>query len=426
MISCRHARRVIVDCVREQSDEAERLLLEEHLRSCLGCREERGRFALLEQLRDGTPPSLGPEARARVLDRLTAPPIPATPFVRLLHPARPFWVGFAVAATAGLLIVGGSRYLRTDGQPLPDRAALGPTPKLAPATSTAAGEETLIRAEAAGTSSLPGVHVVYARGTTLRLRPSRREIDLLQGEVDVDVTPGGPGELRVVAPRFVVVVLGTHFVVRPDFVHTLHGRVRVESLSGQVLAVLGAGESWTLAPPPAGQGEVAAPRPGVAATDAPPAMTPKRAAVRTALRPPSLEPAPEPAPSAPPSSSAQLLAEARSFLVSDDTARARERIAAALAAKPTLRERARAELMTADAFLVERQRTQALAAYRRTGELFASLPEGESAAFMTTQLLSEQGARVEARAAFESYLSRHPNGRFANEARDRLAALSGP
>lgn len=428
MISCRQARRVIVDCVREESGEADRLLLEEHLANCRSCREERGRWALLERLRDGTSATLSADARARVLDQLMTTPVTEAPLAREARPMRPMLLGLMAGVAALLAVAWGRNILSPGVRPVAGKnVAVAVDRNPSPASSPTVNPPTLVHAETAGTTSLSGVKVAYPAGTTWRWGSNQREIHLLEGEVDVDVTPGGPGNFRVISSHFIVVVLGTRFVVRADGVKTLRGHVRVESFSGKTLAMLGAGESWSLAP----QDEQDSRRDiGLAeASPESPSVAPvRRLAAKPLPSPPSLDLLPDlaSAPSAAPSESARLLGEAKQFLVSGDTTRARERIASALAAKPSLRERARAELLAADAFLVERQRTQALVAYQRTGDLFATLPEGESAAFMVAQLLSEQGTPAEARAAFEHYLSRHPGGRFAHEARDKLATLSQP
>lgn len=425
MISCRQARRIIIDCVRRQSGEADRLLLEDHLSSCRGCREERGRWALLERLRNATPAPLTVEARARVLGHLVSGPVAAHALARRSWPVRPFLLGGAVAAIAALAVMGGKPWSKAA-----DPSARDPSSRETSATPAPA--ETLLNAERAGETSLPGVRIAYAAGTVLRVRSPEREVHLLGGEIDVDVTPHGQGEFRVFTSRFVVEVLGTRFVVGPDSVRTLRGRVRVLAPTGETLAVLGAGESWMLAPEnhrADSQASLPAAVPAEAPSSAPaPHLGPKHAPARAAVRPASLQMATDASDAASARTStrtsARLLGEAREFLVTGDTTRARERIAAALAAKPSFRERARAALLTADAFLVERERGQALAAYQRTATLFASTPEGESAAFMSAELLSEQRLRPEARAAFESYLARHPNGRFAREARDKLSTLS--
>jgi hypothetical protein len=314
----------------------------------------------------------------------------------------------------------GPRVWKAVGRPSHVQVSQAPRPADGKTPPNGAQPPALFHADAAGATDLPGVHIAYAAGTTLRTGANQREVHLFEGEIDVDVTPGGLGDFRVVASRFVVVVLGTRFVVRTDSVRTLRGRVRVENPSGQPLAVLGMGDTWTLTPQSVGSDLPEG------ATASPPATAAKRRTVRLASPAPLVLPKRETDSEPPADTCDGLLREARSLLVSGDTARARDRIAAALAGKPTQRERARGELLSADALLVERQRLQAMEAYRKVDDRFAELPEGDSAGFMAAQLAGEQGRRDEARAAFERYLVRHPVGRFAREARDKLAALARP
>src|SRR5206468_2180078 len=63
-------------------------------------------------------------------------------------------------------------------------------------------EEKVLREERPGVVALPGARVWYRERTSLRVAPGRGELELYQGEVEVDVTPGGPGRFRVVTPRF--------------------------------------------------------------------------------------------------------------------------------------------------------------------------------------------------------------------------------
>jgi tetratricopeptide (TPR) repeat protein len=95
-------------------------------------------------------------------------------------------------------------------------------------------------------------------------------------------------------------------------------------------------------------------------------------------------------------------------------------------AAPKARQRAVAGLLSADALLVESRYAAALAAYRRTMDVFQKYPEGETAAFALAQLLSEMGPQDQAQEAFGRYLERYPNGRFAEEVARKLASTSAP
>jgi outer membrane protein assembly factor BamD (BamD/ComL family) len=125
-------------------------------------------------------------------------------------------------------------------------------------------------------------------------------------------------------------------------------------------------------------------------------------------------------------SAKKLLADARAALARGDTRRARECVAGALKAAPQARHRAIAQLLLADTLLVESRYPAALAAYRRTMDVFGGYPEGETAAFALAQLLSERGPEKQARDALERYLARYPRGRFAEEVEKKLANSPAP
>ena len=125
-------------------------------------------------------------------------------------------------------------------------------------------------------------------------------------------------------------------------------------------------------------------------------------------------------------SGTRKLAEARAALGHGQTKLAREIAAEVLSGTSTPRERAMAELVNADAELVDRNPDGALSGYRRTARLFAAFPEGEVAAFLSGQLLLERGRKAAAREAFQTYLSRYASGRFARDVREKLDRLGGP
>jgi TolA-binding protein len=251
-----------------------------------------------------------------------------------------------------------------------------------------------------------------------------RRIELFAGEVDVQVAPGGPGRFRVVAPRFIVEVIGTRFIVRPTGVETLHGTVRIVDANGRELAVLHAAETWKVEQ--AGPLPLALPEDGFLPTPPPadlprtvaPALTMEDSASASDRRPP--EGATKPAGK---NRVDLLIAEARSALAAGDPELARARIASALGARPTGRQRAVADLLAAASFLVEGRYDEALAAYRRTAESFGRYPESETAAFAIAQLLCERDSTDEARAALQAYIERYPEGRFVQDARRKLASL---
>jgi ferric-dicitrate binding protein FerR (iron transport regulator) len=466
-------RDAIISTVRHQASEAVRLRLEQHLAECASCRAEKSHWLLMEHLQEQDPQHLSPEARARILGHLTHLPEPE---VVEIGPARRPWpflwgAGAAAAIIVALLVA------------LPNRhdSILGRTAEVDRPKQTSVDKEhaVTIRAKAAGVLDSGGAHIAYGALAAFRVQPGGRQVELFAGEIDIEVAPGGPGRFRVLAPRFTVEVLGTHFVVALDRVQTLHGLVRVaepDAAGGRQLALVHAGQTWRLhdvlesaALEPSepnlfpsdtalvDQRSLDVPSTGGTAT----AQSDHLAGWESAAQPSAgarlpfvgtrgsaSRHVPELAEarvgrgdeiavgtgvgtgigtsdSANPSAE-QLLADARAALARGNTRRARECVADAVKARPKARQRAIAELLSADTLLVESRYAAALAAYRHTMDVFAKYPEGETAAFALAQLLSERGPQEQAQEALEGYLARYPKGRFVEEVEKKLANTPGP
>jgi ferric-dicitrate binding protein FerR (iron transport regulator) len=464
MSSCRRMRDAIVEVVRRQATEADRLRLEQHLATCRSCGAEKAQWLLMEHLDATNPQRLSPDARTRILGRLTDLPELDVSDVRRAPRWSPALMGgtLVVAAAAALLLLLPGRH-RADGSVAAVARDLGPQPVL-----TGKARPETIHAQTAGTLEAGRAHIIYAAGTALDVLPGDSALELLAGELDVDVTPGGPEHFRVITPRFTVEVLGTRFIVNLDRVMTLRGVVRVvtsDASGGRPIALVRAGQTWScpeslakadlagnaaagpgLEPaserpnhvPSSGSGEAEGRRAladspidgsdadGVArdrtthGTAAAPnatalagsdsARSPRRSTVarRThAANPPSV-------------SVEQSLADARAALATGNSQRARVCVATALRGRPKARQRAMADLLSADALLVESRYDAAVAAYRRTMDRFAVYPEGETAAFALAQLLSERGPEDRAHEALVQYLAHYPTGRFAEEVARKL------
>lgn len=403
MSSCRQARAAILANVRLQASEAERLCLEEHLQTCSACRTEKAQWKMMECLRDDPGTRLSGDARARILRNLMA--VPQTLPLREKRPVR-FARPVLVLAAAGVLIAAAGIW----------RWPLGSQPR------TASGP-TSVRAQTAGILASAGAQIAYQAGSAFDVQPERRELRLMQGEVDVEVTPGGPGHFSVITPRFVVQVLGTRFVVGMERVKTLHGVVRVVDSEGRELSIVPAGQSWQLGQAPLqiqAQAPTAspAPLPAVPVEEKPAASPPKARAL--ALRPEPRAPKPTAESPAVTPSVDELLSQARLMLATGDSNKAREGIGLALASHPTIRQRASAELLTANSLLAERRYPEAMVAFRRTATIYANQPEGELASFALAQLLAEQGSNTESQTAYRHYLDSYPTGQFVAEVRRRL------
>jgi TolA-binding protein len=216
-------------------------------------------------------------------------------------------------------------------------------------------------------------------------------------------------------------------------VRTLHGVVRVVDNEGRELSIVPAGQSWHLGQAPLplqAQAPAASPSPAprVVAEDKPAAAAPKTRALAMRTTPETrsaLSKPPSEAPVATPSAEAHL-AEARMLLASGDTGQARERIAVALTLHPTIRQRANAELLTANSLLAERRYHEAMLAFRRTATIYANQPEGELATFALAQLLAEQGLGAESQAVFRQYMDNYSTGQFVAEVRRRLHQPKAP
>ncbi len=420
MTSCRQACDGMMSVFRQQATEAESLRLEEHLAVCASCRSEKARWLLMEQLRGEAPQRLSEDARSRVLQKIITRG-PAKGEVRELGTrrlSRPLLI-----ATAGLAMIAIVFAARGSRNPtIAPPPSLGRVARAVPATRV---EARTIRAHAPGTLEIPGAHIAYRAGTSFRILEHARRVELYAGEVDIDVAPGGPGRFRVIAPRFIVEVVGTHFVVRPSGVDTLRGTVRVVDANGRELAVLHAAQTWTLEDPNK--------LPLALADEEPSSVTPPANDLRPLASSPVAQSCyPSGVDRRPPRDSTrpaqgksidQLIARARSDLAAGRPERARARIASALNEHPTGRQRAIAGLLDAASFLVERRYDEALAAYRHTAESFGKYPESETAAFAIAQLLCERATADRARAALKAYIERYPEGRFVQDARRKLASL---
>src|SRR5581483_3352189 len=217
---------------------------------------------------------------------------------------------------------------------------------------------------------------------------------------------------------FVVTVRQARAVFAASSVRVVDGRVEVYTLDGRLLAAVPAGHAWSPDAPVASK--ESSPSAQKESSPAPKVASPGGALVANVSPRAIAAPAHE-RPAAP--SVAAALDRARSALADGDAPRARHWLDEALAARPQTRDRAEAELFWAESYLVEQEPDRALAAFRRVADTYARLPEGESAAFAAAQVLFERGHKSEAAEALRAYLERYPNGRFAREARDRIAEL---
>jgi hypothetical protein len=390
MTSCRRARGHIVDAVRGAASEAARLELDVHLQACAPCRTEHARWELVSRLKDAPARRLDDLAHQRIVRNLRLARVESSPATSWALSTRWALGGLGVAALALAVWIGRPASV----EPPAPQLAIAPAP-VPSAPARFDGES--VSFSRAGTVAYGGAQVAADAGARVRLGPGPRAITFEAGRIDVDVAPGGDGRFMVRAPRFTVEVLGTRFVVTEAGVRTLHGTVRVADLEGRELALLNAGDAWDDvrdAPPPKASAPSARPRAKATERD-------EVASVEA------------------------LLGEARSHLADGDVSGARGLLLQIDGRAPDAAQRAARDLLAVDALRVEGRLDAAVTGYRNLAARLDGTFAGESAAFLAAEVLARQGRRAEAAAAFSDYLARHPEGRFAEEARARAAELEG-
>jgi hypothetical protein len=392
--------------------ETQRLALEHHLDECHGCGVDRGHLAQLREAADLLPlEPLSERDQARVIARalLQGPRAHGEQ-----APARRRWPLplLAAAAAAGAValwfaIADGPQPLRstatTPGAPTTATVPTTPEgPRPRPDATVLRGRidaagvplpvgaplpEVPLRAIDAATLALPATQVVLTPGSIVRWSPGARVLALDAGAADLTVDPIAHTRLRVAAARFIVEGTGASFRVTSGELSVSAGSVRVLAPDGRVLAPrVGAGERWMPASP-----------------------------ATTADRPVA------PPPSAPAASA--LLATAHATFASGRFADAEQLAARALAADPRRADAAEARALLAECAQAGGRIDDAIDQYRTLAERYADLPPGESALFTAARLAAKGGRAAEARALLERYLERFPGGRYADDARRRLADL---
>ncbi|MBI5482008.1 MAG: FecR domain-containing protein [Deltaproteobacteria bacterium] len=397
-LECLRTDSLITKAVAGRASEAELLRLDAHLETCSACREKQAGFETLRNLQEREAPRLSDAARERVRRKLfaTTPPGAGAP----AHHRR--WAPWAVAATAaGVAAVGLIVAAPWKSRTVPPGAA--PQEAAVTVGTRGAGEATVLEPGPAGKVVLDEAVVEIEPGTEALWRPSARTVELRAGAVIVDVAPGrGPG-FRVRTPAFTVQVAGTRFRVDLGGVATERGLVWVLGLDDRRLAEVPAGSQWRAA--------ATASQPVATAAVPPPAQAPRANGTRAPVERPT-----RPA--------AELLAEARHALSKGRVDHARALV------RPLLTERGgvavEAHSVLAESYLVAHQHGEAIRRYRIVARDFAGTPQAESALYAIAQLESERGDRDAAAQALQRYLTRYPAGRYAAEARQRLARLSAP
>jgi hypothetical protein len=384
-------------------EEAQRLLLDDHLAACESCRADRERMRLLHRIGASleVPPAGAREyqrAIARALLEGTARP--AAP-ARVLPRGWPIPLVVAAAAAAVVVAVVARR-----GDHVPPAPMAGPPPADSPrpeqppiATAPSStdvvedgalvsGDRTIeagdavpdgpLRAIQSSRLRLAAAHVVVAASAELRWVAADRTVLLERGAIELDITAGGA--TRVITNRFEVEVEDGTIRVEPAAVRVDRGRARVVDKSRATLAVLDAGAAWT--PDPAA-GTARGPTPRARLAD--------------------------------------LLAEARARFAARDHAAAERLASEVLAASPARGMAAEAQVILADAAHARDDLERAVRRYRKVAETFSDLPAAESSLYAAARIELRRKRSVEARGLLERYLERYPTGRYADDVRRQLA-----
>jgi len=193
-------------------------------------------------------------------------------------------------------------------------------------------------------------------------------LTLARGEVRVSVPDGG-SSIRVATDRFVVVALASRFVATPRRVAVEFGWARIEDPSGREIARLRAGEEWSLEAEPPRTCESCGP----------------------------------------------LLREAASKLARGRVEEARDVARGVLALGPSAAQAAEANLLLADASRLAGDRPDAIRRYLHVARTFRGAA-AENALYAAAQLETPAAAGL----LLAEYLRKHPDGRFAAAARERL------
>jgi ferric-dicitrate binding protein FerR (iron transport regulator) len=226
-------------------------------------------------------------------------------------------------------------------------------------------------------------------------------LTLDSGEIDVNVDPAPGKPFWVHTQNFRVQVLGTQFIVTPDRVSVREGHVQITDHQGNVLARdLAAGISFSLH-------QAAKPRASAShrPTGSSVAAKAQAAEAQGTTRDVSA-----------------ILAQVRKAMGQNQTDTATQLLDSLRGAKMTRGEQAEGTTLRAEIALLEQNPARALAHYEELARRFRDLPAGENASFAAAQV-AHRSAPAREKALLESYLTRYPKGRFADEVREKLGGL---
>ncbi len=349
-------------------DEAQRLQLDDHLATCLGCRDDRARLRLVREVGTALPvPAAGAREYSRAIarallegrPRVDAPPSRWAPLRRYWY--APLAIG-AVAAAAIAIVI------HRDDTPAPQVAPI--EVPIDPPHDVVADFHATFRTQ--GTPhAAPGTIDVVA-STPFSWSNDDRELVIDPGTVVID----SASELvtRVITDRFEVELANATVTVEPDGVRAVRGTARVVDRQRVLLAEVATGSVW---------------HPEIE-IDEPMVRKPKPKT---------------------------RLADARVQLAAGHADEA-ERIASAVIAHPPSRgDEAEARMFLADLAKAAGQLDVAISRYQEVATKFPDLPAAESALYAAGRTETRRGHRDAARALYDRYLDRYPTGRYADDVR---------
>jgi hypothetical protein len=377
-------------------DEADRLVLEEHVQGCSDCLRDRDSLLGVRALVHVLPTR---PLRANEVQRVIAKALLDT---REQEPARePFvagrsrWavLGFAVAMIAVLVVWIATR---TDE---PAVVAMDTGPRVI---------------------DTPTEHVEIAAASVYRWTPDVLWLD--EGTAAIDARRTTP--LRITTPRFFVDATRAEYRVTTTNVTVTRGTVRVFGSYGEMIVpALHAGETWTLpyiaaGASASGDGSSDANAAGTGPAASGDGSSDVNAAAGTGDSTSSGDAG---ADSRDPSAAAMHLSRARKAFARSECKAVRTQATAALATDATRAQAAEAHTLLAECAQLEGRLDEAAASYDSIATRFAGLPAGETALIALARLEHNRGNTSAARGAYQRYLKRYPEGRFADDARRYLS-----
>jgi TolA-binding protein len=390
-------------------DEADRLVLEEHVQGCSDCLRDRDSLLGVRALVHVLPTR---PLRANEVQRVIAKALLDT---REQEPARePFvagrsrWavLGFAVAMIAVLVVWIATRIDE------PAVVAMDTGPRVI---------------------DTPTEHVEIAAASVYRWTPDVLWLD--EGTAAIDARRTTP--LRITTPRFSVDATRAEYRVTTTNVTVTRGTVRVFGSYGEMIVpALHAGETWTLpyiaagasGAGPSNLSAAGASASGDGSSNANAAGTGPGASgdgssdVNAAAGTgDSTSSGDAGADSRDPSAAAMHLSRARKAFARSECKAVRTQATAALATDATRAQAAEAHTLLAECAQLEGRLDEAAASYDSIATRFAGLPAGETALIALARLEHNRGNTSAARGAYQRYLKRYPEGRFADDARRYLS-----